>query len=497
MSNLQAYFQKFRQNIVGNNASFTSPYGEQRVLYADWIASGRLYGPIEEKLAKEFGPWVANTHSESSVTGTFMTKSYATARSIIKKHVNADENDVLICTGSGMTGPVNKFIRILGLRVPEPLSDYFNLPDEFKPVVFVTHIEHHSNQTTWEETLADVVVIPPGKDGTVNPEHLETELKKYESRKLKIGSFSACSNVTGIRTPYHTLAKIMHQHGGLCFIDFACNAPYEKINMHPADHEERLDAIFFSPHKFLGGPGTPGILIFNSNLYRIKVPDHPGGGTVDWTNPWGGHKFVNNIEAREDGGTPPFLQTIKAALAIKLKEEMNPELMVQREEELVDLLFKEFESIPGLHLLANNLRKRIGAISFYLENIHYNLAVKLLNDKYGIQSRGGCSCAGTYGHFLLHVDPSRSKTITDKIDSGDLSEKPGWVRISLHPTMTDDEVIYIARALREISQNIEEYAKDYRYDKTCNEFFHINANGSEFSAIKDLFTLEAEEPVSP
>lgn len=495
MTDLQQHFQKFRQNIVGNNATFRSPYGEMKVLYADWIASGRLYAPIEEKLIMDFGPWVANTHSESSVTGTFMTKSYARARDIIKQHVNANDKDVLVCSGSGMTGPINKFIRILGLRIPEQLNQYVQLTETLRPVVFVSHIEHHSNQTSWEETLADVVVIPPAEDGSVDPENLSREIEKYKNRKLKIGSFSACSNVTGLRSPYHTLAKIMHQNGGLCFVDFACSAPYEKINMHPSDKDERLDAIFFSPHKFLGGPGTPGILIFNSELYKNRVPDSPGGGTVDWTNPWGEHKFVNSIEAREDGGTPPFLQTIKAALAIKLKEEMNPDFMVQREEELIELLFKEFESIPGLHLLANNQRKRLGAISFYLENIHYNLAVKLLNDKFGIQSRGGCSCAGTYGHFLLHVDPTRSKRITDKIDSGDLSEKPGWVRISLHPTMTNDEVVYIAEALRDISENIGKYSQDYQYDKTCNEFFHKNSNGNEFSVIKSIFEIRSPETV--
>jgi selenocysteine lyase/cysteine desulfurase len=259
--------------------------------------------------------------------------------------------------------------------------------------------------------------------------------------------------------------------------------------MHPADPEQKLDAIFFSPHKFLGGPGTPGILVFDSHLYHNKVPDLPGGGTVDWTNPWGQHKFVNNIEAREDGGTPAFLQTIKAALCIRLKEEMGVDKIRAREDELVSLAMKELKKIPNLHILAGNIEHRLGAISFYVEDIHYNLIVKLLNDRFGVQVRGGCSCAGTYGHYLLHVDPNRSKIITDKIDQGDLSEKPGWVRMSIHPTMTEDELNTILKGIKEIVDKIKQWEKDYVYDKTKNEFFHINNDESEIEKIKSWFAV--------
>ncbi len=203
------------------------------------------------------------------------------------------------------------------------------------------------------------------------------------------------------------------------------SAPYVKIDMHPANPLEKLDAVLFSPHKFLGGPGTPGVLIFDSKLYHNKVPDNPGGGTVDWTNPWKQHKFINNIEAREDGGTPAFLQTIKAALAVQLKEQMGIDNMKKREEELVKIGFEELKKINGLHLLADNVEERLGAFSFYVDDIHYNLIVKLLNDRFGVQVRGGCSCAGTYGHYLLHVEHDKSKFITDKINQGDFSEKPG------------------------------------------------------------------------
>jgi len=330
----------------------------------------------------------------------------------------------------------------------------------------------------------------------VDPALLEAEIVKFAGRNLKIGAFTAASNVSGIIPDYRELARIMHRHQGLAFIDFAASAPYVDIDMHPADDPGgALDAIYFSPHKFLGGPGSPGVLVFNRKLYNNMVPDQPGGGTVDWTNPWGQHKFVSSIEAREDGGTPAFLQAIKAALCIKLKEEMNVEMMRKREEELVNIAFDEMLKIPGLHILAHHIKHRLGAISFYVDDIHYNLIVKLLNDRYGVQTRGGCSCAGTYGHYLLHVDPQRSKRITDKIDQGDLSEKPGWVRMSIHPTMTNDELYLIINALKEIVANIDKWEKDYTYDIHKNEFFHISMNGSEKERVKSWFDLSQKESV--
>lgn len=489
MNSLEEYFRPFRENIVGYNQTFETAYGEKKLIYSDWIASGRLYKPIEERLCELFGPFVGNTHSEASETGTLMTLSYHYAQDIIKKHCNASKDDVIISAGSGMTAMVNKFIRILGLRVPEQLKDFICLPEELKPVVFTTHMEHHSNQTTWLESIADVVVIAPALDGLVDVDDFKIQLEKFKNRKLKIGSFTAASNVTGIIPPYSQLAKLMHLNSGYCFVDFACAAPYLNIDMHPLDPLEKLDAIFFSPHKFLGGPGTAGILIFDSKLYKNKIPDNPGGGTVDWTNPWGQHKFVSNIEAREDGGTPAFLQTIKAALCIQLKEQMGVDNLRNREDELVKIAFAELRKITGLHILADNIEHRLGAISFYVDNIHYNLIVKLLNDRFGAQVRGGCSCAGTYGHYLLHVTPEQSHNITEKINHGDLSEKPGWVRLSLHPTMTDDEIYFIADGLKKIVKNISSWEKDYKYDMHKNEFENIIDNDKHSSIVKRWFEL--------
>ncbi len=473
MSKLEQYFEKFRENTIGNNQYFDTPYGKQKMIYADWVASGRLYAPIEERIAKVIGPYVGNTHTETSETGTLMTKAYHYAQHKIKQHVNAAPDDVIIMAGNGMTAVINKFQRILGLKACARLDEQGNcLKVEDIPVVFVTHMEHHSNQTSWLETICDVVVLEPNADNSVNPQELEKQLEKYKERHLKFGAFTAASNVTGVEPPYHQLAAIMHQHGGFAFIDFAGAAPYVDINMHPEAEGEHLDAVFFSPHKFLGGPGSSGVMVFNKHLYNRTVPDHPGGGTVEWTNPWGEHSYFDDIELREDGGTPGFLQAMRTAMAIEVKEQMDTKLIRKREEELVERAFEGFGKIKGMHILADNIKERLGIFSFFIDGIHYNLIVKLLNDRFGIQTRGGCACAGTYGHFLLGVTPEESHRIAKQIDAGDLSEKPGFIRVSLHPTMTNEELDMVIDATRQIAENIDEWKKDYSYNNHTNEWVH-------------------------
>ncbi|MCA0269435.1 MAG: aminotransferase class V-fold PLP-dependent enzyme [Bacteroidetes bacterium] len=470
---LETHFAPFRAGVVGVDATVETPKGTMPLVYADWIASGRLYGPIEARMAETFAPFVGNTHTETSACGTLMTRAYHEAQRRIKAHVGACTDDVLIVAGSGMTGVVNKFQRILGLRLPERLQRFADVPEAERPVVFVTHMEHHSNQTSWLETTADVVVVEAGDDGLVDVERLEETVGRYAaSGRLLIGAFSACSNVTGIETPIHAMAAVMHRHGGLCFADYAASAPYVDIDMHPdgPGADTSLDAIYFSPHKFLGGPGTPGVLVFHKRLYQNTVPDHPGGGTVNWTNPWGGHSYVTDIEAREDGGTPAFLQTIRAALAVDVKEQMGTAAIRAREAELLAVALPRLRAMPGVHLLADAHDDRLGIVSFYVEDVHFNLLVRLLNDRYGVQVRGGCSCAGTYGHYLLHVDPSRSAAITDAIEAGDLTDKPGWVRLSLHPTMTDAELAYTLDAIEACIVHADAWRADYRYDPHTNEY---------------------------
>ena len=487
--NLEHYFSQFREHIIGIDQKFDTPYGEQDLVYCDWTASGRLYRPIEEKICNQFGPFVANTHTETSTSGAAMTLAYHEARNIIKRHVNANSNDVLITTGSGMTGVVNKFQRILGLKVSESLKDYTTIPEELKPIVFVSHMEHHSNQTSWLETIADVEVVPCNDAGLVCLKEFENCIKKHQHRKVKIASITSCSNVTGIKTPYHDVAKLIHKYNGLCFVDFACCAPYVDINMHPENEDEMLDAIFFSPHKFLGGPGSSGVLIFNKSLYKNTVPDNPGGGTVSYTNPWGEHDYFDDVETREDGGTPGFLQTIKIALAVQLKEKMGTKNIEEREEEINKVIFKTLESLEGVKILAPNHKKRLSIFSFYFEKYHFNLVVKLLNDRFGIQTRGGCSCAGTYGHFLLNVDQETSNRIKGQILEGCNTEKPGWVRLSLHPTVTNNELDFICKSLTELSENIEDWSKDYKYDAIKNDYVHKTVTPIEKELVNSWFAV--------
>ena len=282
----------------------------------------------------------------------------------------------------------------------------------------------------------------------------------------------------------------MHKNGGVCFVDFACAAPYIDIDMHPNDENAYLDAIFFSPHKFLGGPGTNGILLFNKKLYNNMIPDCPGGGTVSWTNPWGEHKYFDDIEDREDGGTPGFLQTIKTALTIKLKENMGVEKMLEREHEILNQVFKKLGNVPNINILAPQHKERLGVISFYIDDLHYNLGVKLLNDRFGIQTRGGCSCAGTYGHYLLHVDYETSHELTQEISIGDLARKPGWIRMSIHPTTTCSEIEFVCNSIIELSKHHEEWAKDYDYDRYTNEFVHNSFNQApKHNRINNWFKL--------
>ncbi len=489
MTGTERHFTRFRDNIIGIDASFESPFGVQKMVYADWIASGRLYRTIEERLSGVLGPFVGNTHTETSHAGNFTTRCYHLAHRKIKQHCNAGPDDIIITAGSGMTTVVNKLQRILGLKGCGKLFNKNCLRDIEKPVVFITHMEHHSNHTSWYETIADVVMVEPDKDLLVDPDSLLRQLENYRDRKFKIGAFTACSNVTGIMTPYHTLARIMHEHGGVCFIDFAASAPYTDINMHPDDPMEKLDAIYFSPHKFLGGPGSSGVLIFDASLYSNEIPDDSGGGTVDWTNPWGKYKYVDDIEVREDGGTPGFMQAIKTALAIELKNLMNTSLISQREKEITGMVFSGLQSIGGLRILAGNVEERLPVFSFYHPDIHYNLFVKLLNDKFGIQVRGGCACAGTYGHFLLEVSHEKSLEITDMINHGDLSTKPGWVRMSLHPTTTDAEINFIIEAIRHIVENIDSLSANYTYVIRKNEFVHKSFPANSNESVMDLFIL--------
>jgi selenocysteine lyase/cysteine desulfurase len=302
----------------------------------------------------------------------------------------------------------------------------------------------------WLESLVELKVIPALEGDAIDLAWLKADLAKQAHRKTKIASITAASNVTGIVTPYHDIAKLMHQHSGLCFVDFAASAPYVEIDMHRSELES-LDAIYFSPHKFLGGPGSNGVLIFNGKLYNNQVPELPGGGTVVWTNPWGEHKFVSDIEQRESGGTPGILQTIKTALAIQLKEEMGVEAIMTKERQINEVFFSRLQSINNVKILSGHHKDRLSIFSIIFEDVDYHQAVTLLSEQYGIETRGGCACAGTYGHHLLNIDHCTSNKITQALSDDHQTVKPGWVRVSFHPAMSLAEVHKVADAIEAIA----------------------------------------------
>ncbi len=483
---LENYFSVYRQHIIGYQQHYATPFGLQRIVYADWTATGRGYKPIENYMQQSVLPFIGNTHTGTTVTGSMMSSAYEMAKDVIKKHVNANAEDSLLFCGSGMTAAVNKLQRIMGLKIPH----WQPVDKTLRPIVFVTQMEHHSNHISWLETIAHVELIGMNEAGNVDISSLHFLLEQYKDHPFKIAAVTACSNVTGIVPPYHEIAKLMHAYGGWCFVDFACAAPYCEINMHPEEPHTQLDAVYFSSHKFLGGPGTPGVLVFNNQLYQNKIPDQPGGGVVQYTNPWSVRDYVTNIEQREDGGTPPFIQGIKAAMCIRLKEEMGVKNILKREKELLDIILRRMANMKSIHVLQGNVTDRMGVISFIVEEIHYNLFVKLMNDRFGIQLRGGCSCAGTYGHHLLQVDQTQSYNIRQAIHAGDISAKPGWVRLSIHPTMTDAEINFILDAMEITIANASVWRQDYYHDRLSNEYIFTGDHICTSQLVSSWFNSE-------
>ena len=466
-TSLEAHFASHRQHILGVDAAIQTPFGEKPLIYLDWTAMGREDLRVSDRIRESLA-FFGNTHTDTNFTGEFTSGLYHEAHNIIGRHVNASKDDIVLFKGSGMTGAINWLQYMLGLRDS-------HMPCEKRPVVLITHLEHHSNQTSWEESNAIVRIVQAGPDGLPDLNHLESLCRAHaDAGRTIYGSFTACSNVTGVCTDYYAMAKILHKYGGKCFVDFAASAPYVDIDMHPADPECRIDAIVFSPHKFLGGPGSAGVIVLSKELYNRDVPVFVGGGIVSWTNPWGGHSFYDNIQLREDAGTPQIVQGFKAGLSVSIKRALDPNLMAVRKASLVSKAIQSLEQIPGISVLEGRNRNRQGIVSFTVDGLHYALVVKLLNDLAGIQVRGGCSCAGTYGHYLFQIDKAHSKEITQMIDHGDNSCKPGWVRVSLHPTMTDGELDCFLGTLEEIIRDRKNLIGQYQYDEHNNTWHHRN-----------------------
>jgi selenocysteine lyase/cysteine desulfurase len=386
---------------------------------------------------------MANTHTENSSAGRFMTERYEGALRKIAAYVGAGPEDVVIPVGSGSTGAINRLVHVLGLRLPDQLDERFGLasriPRESRPVVFRSLMEHHSNDLAWRETIGDSVYVEFDAEGRISLDDLEAKLRAHAHRPWKIGTFSAASNVTGILNDVHGLARVLHRHGALAFFDYAAAGPYVDVAMHPAgDPDGSLDAVFFSVHKFLGGPRAPGLLVAHRRLFTNRVPAEPGGGTVLYTSPWD-HRYLPAIELRETGGTPPIVQTIQAGLAFDLKAAVGAARTERIERDYLARALAAWRGRDDLTILGNLETPRLGVLSVIFQKVPHGLAARLLDDLFGIQVRSGCMCAGPYGHLLLSIDEPHSRAIRHRLDEGHLGEKPGWVRISFSPTVSEEE----------------------------------------------------------
>ena len=486
--------ETIRASVIGSDYAVPGPFGPRRVTYADYTASGRSLTFIEDYIRDVVLPLYANTHTESSGTGLQTTRFREDARRLIRKAVNAGDEHVVLFTGSGATGAVAHLIGALGLSIPSSLDDEFGLsamiPEAQRPVVFVGPFEHHSNELPWRESIADVVRIDEDEDGHIDLTQLGDELAGYADRPLKIGSFSAASNVTGIISNTGAIARLLHDNDALSFWDFAAAAPYVEMDMSPADDPEAYkDAVFISPHKLIGGPGTPGLLVARRELFNNRVPVVPGGGTVSFVNPTD-HRYIADVEHREEGGTPNIVGSIRAGLAFQLKQQVGTERIHDLEENFIERAIASWGANPNLEVLGNHDAERLSIVAFVVRHgdryLHHNFIVALLNDLFGIQSRGGCSCAGPYGHRLLGIDIDTSVEFEREISKGCELIKPGWIRVSFNYFITEAVFQFIVDAVHAVANDGWRLLPRYRYDIDSGLWEHRDGRGDPPLSLSEI-----------
>ncbi|XP_078439927.1 uncharacterized protein LOC144710129 [Wolffia australiana] len=467
--------------VIGADAEFISPFGRRRIIYCDHTASGRFMRFIEEYLLTQALPFYGNTHTVDSYVGLHTSELVKQANRYIKRCLGAGSRDVLLFCGSGSTAAIKRLQEVMEITAPPTLRHVLlqTIPLHQRWVVFLGPYEHHSNLLSWRESLADVVEIGLDESGHVDLAALETALVSPDfAGRPKLGSFSACSNVTGVYTDTRAVASLLHRHGAYACFDFACSGPYVEIDMRSGE-SDGYDAVFISPHKFLGGPGSPGILLMNDELYRLKglPPSTCGGGTVLYVN--GHHEeetlYTEDLEERENAGTPPIVQKLRAALAFAVKSFAGLDLIQRREAAMGKYAMARLAANPKIKVLGLNNEERQPIFSFIIypdadiangKHLHCHFTTCLLNDLFGIQARGGCACAGPYSHLLLGVSWEQSLAYRVYIKQGYEGLKPGFTRVSLAYYTSTEEMEFVLDAIEFIAEYGHRFLPLYNFDWT-------------------------------